>query len=116
MPWPVFFTIFGDMKAIKPLYFLTGSLTLYLTGKRENEGSMLLRLTNTCFGTWILVSGPLEPVLGRKFHVDFESAIKTHKIPSTRWENLQTKNESYKNPPRQLASGRVDHELINSLT
>ena len=29
-----FSTIFGDMKAIKPLYILTGLLTLYPPGKK----------------------------------------------------------------------------------
>ena len=38
MPWP----IFGDMKAIKPFYLLTGFLTLYPRRKREKEGSKFL--------------------------------------------------------------------------
>ena len=37
-----FLTIFGDMKAITPLYFLTGFLALYHAGKRENEGKRCL--------------------------------------------------------------------------
>ena len=36
MPLPVV-TVFGDMKAIKTLNHLTGFLTLYPSGKRENE-------------------------------------------------------------------------------
>ena len=32
-----FLTIFGDTKAIKPHYVLTGFLNLYPSGKRENE-------------------------------------------------------------------------------
>ena len=31
--------------------------------------------TNLGFGTWIFVPRPLEPVLGRKFDVDFDSAM-----------------------------------------
>ena len=33
-----FLTIVGDMRAINPLYFLTGFLPLYPPGKREKEG------------------------------------------------------------------------------
>ena len=36
-----FLTIFGDMKSINPLYFLTGFLTLFPPGKRETEGKKL---------------------------------------------------------------------------
>ena len=74
-------TIFGDIKAIKSFYFLTGFLTLYYLGKREKE-------INTFFKpkpishvvTRISVSILLEPVLGRKFHIDFESATTNTKI------------------------------------
>ena len=38
-----FLTIFGNRKAIKSLYFLTGFLTLYPSGKREREGNIFLR-------------------------------------------------------------------------
>ena len=33
-----FLTIFGDTKAITPIYFLTGFLTLYPSGEREHWG------------------------------------------------------------------------------
>ena len=33
-----FLTIFGDIKAIKAIYLLTGILTLYPPGKQEKEG------------------------------------------------------------------------------
>ena len=41
MPRPDFAT-FGDMKAMKPLYILTGFLTLYPSGKDENEGKNIV--------------------------------------------------------------------------
>ena len=37
----LFFTIFGNIKAIKSFYFLTGLLTFYPSGKLENEGQAL---------------------------------------------------------------------------
>ena len=35
-----FLAIFGDMKAVNCLYFLTGFLTLYPPGKREKHGTI----------------------------------------------------------------------------
>ena len=52
------------------------------------------KIKNQCVWTWISDSRPLEPVLGRKYHVDFESAIKNTKFLQP--EGKIYENENYK--------------------
>ena len=46
----------------------------------KNQLFMFYKISNNCyFGTWTSVSGPSEPVLGRKFHIESESEVQnTH--------------------------------------
>ena len=45
---------------------------------------------NPIFGTWISDSRALEPVLGTKFHVDFDFATKTTNFLQPQKTNLRT--------------------------
>ena len=70
------------MEALGLLYLLTKFPTLTPSGEREKEATISLnqKHKSRCVGTWTSVSRPLETVLGRKYHVDFESAITNTKF------------------------------------
>ena len=56
-------------------------------------------------------TGPLEPILGRKNHIDFESAMQNIKLLQT--EGTNQKTENYKTHLTQLLSdwGEVSSDL-----
>ncbi len=91
MPWPVL-TILGDMTATLLSDRISDLISARKTKKRGKAMSIktktkipLYSLTFPLKGwarwwAWISVSRPLEPALGRKFPLGFESAIQITKF------------------------------------
>ena len=96
---PPFYIIFRHVEALGFLYFLTKFLALNPSGKREKKGKIVLQqIEKRVLGAWASVSKPLEPVLGRKFHVEAGIEVQNAYLWDENLGNTKTmKNQKQKN-------------------